>query len=356
MKQKSLAVGECMKKTDARGAGEGASLNVDAAAMPTVDRRLPLQLAKQYSFGLRRGYWSSQSEAASLINTTQGQISKALALTRLPKTVLSCFHSPDEIDFGVAAELAVISRKIGIEAMIARATAINALPNAIPAKRVLAILEDGVFRQADRGGARSSGKASGRVGVASLPLDVWSEYREGYDAGKWISAVEAATHLKHSGSRISRAIKIGSLPSEILSLFDASAPLTFECGIKLLKLRTAMGIEALVENACDLRGKCVGFSAKEIVDALAIGDRASIGTAGVKLTVSYQGRFLQIHSNRIDLLVAAKAEIERFLDVIVNRAATRTMLDGTRLNGSGVFSGLVGSPGFSAKVKGKKRQ
>jgi hypothetical protein len=152
----------------------------------------------------------------------------------------------------------------------------------------------------------------------------------GVKAGHWTSATGAAQFLNHSASRVSLALRIAALPDEVIDLFGELAPLTFEVGKKLLSLKAALGQSKLGQNARSLYEKCEGLSANERVDAIGSGRRDRVDNSLVTLTVGPDGRSLRVSSERIDLLIAAKAEIERFLEVIVRRPSTRTLFTDAR--------------------------
>lgn len=287
-----------------------------------AQRHIPLELARLFKFGIKRGYWRTQTEAAPLLKASQSQISDAVALSRIPSEILDLFETRDAINFGVAAKLVTFFRELGPEEMSARAATINALSNKLPASRILAALSGEGLRKTDAYAFRRNAE--------SLPLDVAREYFSGVEAGRWKSAAKASVHLRHSPSRVCRALKVAALPGDVVTLFSAKAPLTFEVGDKLLKLRVALGEDRLVRNAKRLIDRCGHLDSRAIADALASGEVKNTGRITTRITVGPGGRSLRIQSDRLDLLIAAKAEIERFLDVIANSADTRAMLNNRR--------------------------
>lgn len=161
-------------------------------------------------------------------------------------------------------------------------------------------------------------------------MAVAADYFSGVKAGCWKSAAGAAQVLKHPASRVSLALRIAGLPDEVIDLFDEVAPLTFEVGRKLLSLKAALGQSKLGQSAGFLCEKCEGLNANERVNAIASGQRARADNSFVALTIGPEGRSLRVSSDRIDLLIAAKAEIERFLEVIVRRPATSALFADAR--------------------------
>jgi hypothetical protein len=290
----------------------------------------PLSIAARYQSGVRHGFWATQAEAAPFLKVTQGEVSKALAVARLPDAILDAFEAREVIGFGVAAKLVTIRREVGLVAMCLHAGALHALSNKLPVKRVLAVLANGELRHSDHLVNELGNLSSRRRDGESLPLDVAANYFLGVKAGHWTSATGAAQFLNHSASRVSLALRIAALPDEVIDLFGELAPLTFEVGKKLLSLKAALGQSKLGQNARSLYEKCEGLSANERVDAIGSGRRDRVDNSLVTLTVGPDGRSLRVSSERIDLLIAAKAEIERFLEVIVRRPSTRTLFTDAR--------------------------
>ncbi len=126
----------------------GCNTSQSATTGETPDR-CPLSIAARYRSGVRHGFWATQAEAAPFLKVTQGEVSNALAVARLPDTILDAFEAREVIGFGVAAKLVTIRRKVGLDAMCLHAGALHALPNKLPVKRVLAVLANGEFRHAD---------------------------------------------------------------------------------------------------------------------------------------------------------------------------------------------------------------
>ena len=307
----------------------GCNASQSATTGETPDR-CPLSIAARYQSGVRHGFWATQAEAAPFLKVTQGEVSNALAVARLPDTILDAFEAREVIGFGVAVKLVTIRRKVGLDAMCLHAGALHALPNKLPVKRVLAVLANGEFRHADNLVNDLEIFSSRRRVGESLPLVVAANYCSGVKSGNWTSATGAAKFLNHSASRVSLALRIAALPEEVINLFGELAPLTFEVGKKLLSLKAALGPSKLGQNARSLYEKCEGLSASERVDAIASGRRDRVDTSFVTLTVGPDGRSLRVSSDRIDLLIAARAEIKRFLEVIVRRPATSALLADAR--------------------------
>jgi len=285
-------------------------------------QRGPIELARTFEFGLKRGFWKTQAQAAPSLKISQSQISDSLALNRVPREVLALFEAIDALNFGVAAKLATLSRELGTEEMLARAATVTALPNKLPASRILAVLSGGDIRRTDANGVCRK--------AVSLPLDIAREYFAGVEARRWKSATKASVHLNHSPTRVTRALQVAALPRDVIGLFSPKSPLTFAAGERLLKLRVALGEDRMIRNAKRLTDRCGHLHSRGIVDALASGEIKNPAGVATRVTIGTGGRSLRIDSDRLDLLIAAKAEIERFLDVIANRADTWAMLKGRR--------------------------
>ncbi|WP_213766506.1 hypothetical protein [Caballeronia sp. dw_19] len=257
-------------------------------------------------------------------------MSKALAIARLPDVILDAFEAREVIGFGVAEKLVTIRREVGLDAMCLHAGALFALPNKLPVKRVLAVLANGELAHFDSLANELENLSSRRRDGESLPLVVAANYYSGVKAGHWTSGTGAAKYLNHSASRVSLALRIAALPEEVIDLFGELAPLTFEIGKKLLSLKAALGPSKLGQNARSVYEKCEGLNANERVDAIASGRRERVDNSFVTLTVGPDGRSLRVSSDRIDLLIAARAEIKRFLEVIVRRPSTSALFADAR--------------------------
>ncbi|GJH30904.1 hypothetical protein [Caballeronia novacaledonica] len=200
--------------------------------------RDPLALAELYQAGLGTSWKTRRQAVAAFARFTPkvaaGALSRAITVSKLPTPILALFETAG-VWPETARHLIRLSRKHGPDVLCQRAMAID--PLGLSWSEIVDRLDDRQVRRPQR------------IVSPISPLALATEYKRGIEEGRWTSMVTAvAACPTWERTRLSKAIAISKLPSEVLQLFELKR-ITYDLGATLVKIRKAIGEREMAARA-----------------------------------------------------------------------------------------------------------
>ncbi|MDR5737689.1 hypothetical protein [Caballeronia sp. LZ016] len=285
-----------------------------------LSRRSCWRLAMLYREGLADGRWTTQLGALSTLGVSQGDLSLALQLEKLPEPIVDLFEDRIEISSHTVRVIRHTIIHDGLSTVLSRVQRSGVPSKTLSNKGVLRVI---------KGQALGSKKMLRRSGqdlekIVARPLDlpahIAERYYLGVKQGEWDSFSACAKALHISRRNISDAVAISELPVSIRHLFGVQA-LTLCVGRKLLALKRELGIDELL-----LRALCkesmldvVGRTADNILLELNDEDIGPLDLRRVRIKKGRGSNRLVIECKDAALLFRYRHEMEGAIHKVLRR-------------------------------------
>jgi hypothetical protein len=276
-----------------------------------------------YREGLAEGKWKTQLGAVSSLQVSQGDLSLALQLEKLPEQIVDLFEDHIEISSHTVRVIRHTIIHDGLRTVLSRVQRSGVPSKSLSNKGVLRVVKGQAAEseKMPRWSGQDRVKIVGRA--PDLPKNIYDRYHLGVTQGEWDSFSACAETLKISRRNISDAVAIRELPELIRNLFNEKA-LTYCVGRKLLALKRELGVDELLlrarhkESMFDASGR----TAENILLELNDESTRPVDFGRVRIKKGRGSNRLVIECKDAALLYRYRLEIEGAIHRVLNKRVT----------------------------------